>query len=269
MRTILIPTDFSDNALNASEYAIHFFGTDQIKYVFFHAYLLPNSGVSSLVSIADILEKNAQDYLEEFCQKILKKHPAINYKKEVRLGDLQTTLSLSCEINEPYAVVMGSKGVKGFSGYILGSSAAHAVKVIKTPLFIIPQTFKFKELDHVVYATDYEENAKDKVHFIQDIAALHESALTVLNIKHPQSKTLVKEYSGAINVAKSVTKVEFDFHTMVSDDTFESIKSFVNSTQPDLLILFAKKRSFWQSLWHKSITNKFAEITKTPLLILH
>ena len=61
MAHILIPTDFSGNALNAALYAIHLHGADGNTFTVLNSYMLPRGAASTMWSIDDLLALDVED----------------------------------------------------------------------------------------------------------------------------------------------------------------------------------------------------------------
>jgi nucleotide-binding universal stress UspA family protein len=63
MKRILIPTDFSPNAQKAVDYAVRLF-SDESELVLVHTYQIRHTGANVLISIQDLLEKEALNLLQ-------------------------------------------------------------------------------------------------------------------------------------------------------------------------------------------------------------
>ena len=50
MKTILLPTDFSDESKNAIRYAINLYGTQDVRYIALHAYDLQHHNTTMMIS---------------------------------------------------------------------------------------------------------------------------------------------------------------------------------------------------------------------------
>ena len=71
MKTILVPTDFSANALRAFQYAYELFGSDA-NYLVLNTYCEPRSTTASMVSLREILHESSIDGLKEFMAELEK-----------------------------------------------------------------------------------------------------------------------------------------------------------------------------------------------------
>ena len=63
MKKILLPTDFSDSARKACEYAINLFGDEPVNFVLVNSYIVPASTSEMLISISDVLRQNSIENL--------------------------------------------------------------------------------------------------------------------------------------------------------------------------------------------------------------
>jgi len=65
MAHVLIPTDFSPNALNAALYALELYGAEGNTFTVLHCYMMPN-GESTMWNITDQLAKASLEDLSAF-----------------------------------------------------------------------------------------------------------------------------------------------------------------------------------------------------------
>ena len=86
MQHILIPTDFSDNSLNAALYAMDLFVQNVHLYTVVNCYDLPAYGDSSMVDITEHLARASREGLDAFQLKLLNVLPnkdlRVDYESE-------------------------------------------------------------------------------------------------------------------------------------------------------------------------------------------
>lgn len=61
MKKILLPTDFSNNARNAAEYAIEMFGYNDVEYILLNTYTEIFITTDVLISIIKLLKKELKE----------------------------------------------------------------------------------------------------------------------------------------------------------------------------------------------------------------
>ena len=140
MKTILLPTDFSDNSWNAIEYALNLNKDTDCNF-----YLLHVSKLSNIITndfpyipdqdvIEDVFVKPAKTRLKTLLKKIVKKFPNNKKHNFYTLTDYNFFIeSLRKHIKEKKVdmIIMGTKGASGLSKYIIGSNAGDVITKVK------------------------------------------------------------------------------------------------------------------------------------------
>ena len=132
MKTILIPTDFSENAYNALRYAVQLFAAEECQFLLVHSF---ENQVSNLTSRVDIGKTEA--LVEELyansdaqCEAVKDKIEGEFKNEQHQFQSISTSLRLSRAINKLIVkeqvdfVFMGSKGSTGASDVLLGSNTS-------------------------------------------------------------------------------------------------------------------------------------------------
>ena len=145
MKTILVPTDFSDGAFNALEHAIHYAKRLNYAIKVVHAYSMPPTGSAVMVDITEILEKNANEELA-----LLKKRvEALNYSEGTSIsyhafhGAVVHVIDRTSETEVIEFVDMGTKGASGITEKLLGTHAADEATYVKDPSLLISAKQKY------------------------------------------------------------------------------------------------------------------------------
>lgn len=279
MKRVLIPTDFSDTALNAAAYAIKLFEGISCEFYLFHAYKVPQS-VGVLISVAEILKQESADNL-------------VNEERRLReyLGYPQTvihhiTLSGSFHDLLPEVVhsqgidliAMGTHGARGLADSVLGTNATKVIGETKCPLLIVPNNYEFEGMEHLVFATDRQtdrEEVNGQWSWVDWIYHHHKTKMTTLHIDHPDE---LEDASSASNIAKksvatlSPVIVYRDVEeTVYHEDVVEGITGYVvdHELNTSLLVLVAHKHGWLGRIFHQSVTQQLAMKNQFPLLVLH
>ena len=156
MKNILIPTDFSDNAWNATRYAIELFQNEECVFHLLNTYT-PEIASSRFIAAslngeigngADFCSKNG---LEKVLEQIRNTY---NFPKH-QFKTISSFCILVDEINEVVQnnkidlIITGTKGVSGVEGVFMGSNTVRIIKSIKDcPVLAVPQNFEFATPEH-------------------------------------------------------------------------------------------------------------------------
>src|SRR5687767_1766608 len=131
MQTILVPTDFSDNAKNAVNYAAQLAKKLNASLLLLYAYMLPTpvSEVPYVMINAEEMQKDNERMAAEAVQKLQSDH-GIKASSIVRLGFPSEEIEAIIEDQPVDLIVMGMKG-KGALEKMMGSTTTATIKKVK------------------------------------------------------------------------------------------------------------------------------------------
>jgi len=169
MKTILIPTDFSDNATHAAKYGYQFAKQVKSNIILCNAFIVPVEMPQASMVAWPMYE---YDEIIESCQNDLKMlksdlekqdqsgfKPAIICENEA--GALQDVVSELVAKHDIGLVIMGTHGGSGLSGLILGNHSRRMIDNTTKPLLLIPPKTKYSPVRKIAFATDMENIAGD------------------------------------------------------------------------------------------------------------
>ncbi len=272
MPNILIPTDFSENASKAAEYAVALFGNSS-TYMLVHGYEVPHSGATMLISIADILEKDALQGLNIAKEQLVDAYPGLEGKVETRavMGSPSIAVTRLAEAGNFDLVVMGTKGATGLKEVFVGSVAANTLTDVKVPVLAIPADTEVRAPKSILFAADDKcliqgVLPKELVELSNQIDA----EVLVLNVvpegelKHVGSSDAQKDRSDGI-----FKGVKHSVHFVESADVNKGIETFINEHEVDMLAMITRKNDLFSRLFGKSNTKEMVMHTNIPLFAFH
>src|SRR5690606_31160210 len=183
-RSILVPTDFSKNALIAASYALGFARQAGYKIHFIHAFQPFKSAFQTREDNDKEKEESRLD-AEERMEKFR--------KKLGDTGEVTATFGLSqghlvpCmeELirEDPVAfIVMGTHGESGPRKDILGSNTYDVATSVGVPLVIVPETSTGFKLEQILFFTDFKDGDVHTLEAFKDIVAGAERPVTLVHI---------------------------------------------------------------------------------------
>ena len=111
MKTIIVPTDFSPAALNATNYAADMALAIKANILLFHAYQLPLSVSDTPIVLLSVeeLRDSAESKLAQLKRDLAHiTSGGLEILTEARMGNLSDELEEYCNKMRPFAVVMGT-----------------------------------------------------------------------------------------------------------------------------------------------------------------
>lgn len=275
MNKILVPCDFSETSENALDYAIELAKYFSSSLALLHVNQIPVMNSEFGLS-AYTLTDTSQDSLEslqELAAKIKREEPLITdiqcYSEIGNATDviIEYTKKLNVDLTIMGISGHGKKLVKN----LFGSTAVAVSKKIEMPLIIVPPDFKYKKIQNVAYACDYDKEIEHNSSLIQIkyINTLLGSNLHILHVI-PEGHDLDSDESEVDTYVehKLINSAHKTF-VITDNDTSEGLLFFIKNHNIDLIILEPKKHSLIHNIFYPSITNEVAFYSTIPVLTIH
>lgn len=271
MKTILVPTDFSEAAQNAAEYAVQFAQEIKANILLFHAYKLPiSSAPDALIMLPTAAEwhKENEDLLKIEVARLKRRTKTtveIKYKAKMGLAadeikDVEKGATL---------VVMGMSGLGRLVGSIFGSVTTAILKKINIPMIVVPENVRYKSPERIVLASDLDplKNVKilDK---LKSLVAEFKSIIFIVNVKKNSEKVTVENDLAEMQLETRLKDVEHVYYYPENEDAAEAIDQFVETKKADMLAVIPHHYTFMERLFHRSFSKKMIFHTEVPLLVL-
>lgn len=266
MKTILFPSDFSENANNALAYAVDLCRLLEAKLIIFHAYELPYSTHSMSTSLLTLMKQEAGKQLNKCVSSINDSAPELAVETILRQGNVLSILPEVTENAGADMIVMGTKGATGLKEVFVGSNTASAIYRSEVPVMVVPEDASFRAIDNLVYASDFLEKKDSKeVSRLKDFAKSLAAEITVLHIAAEGDDDLNAEH-----LRENLADVKHSFHVESKESIEEGIREFVEEKGADVLVLMARKYSLFDKLFNPvRLTKLMTYQPNLPMLILH
>jgi len=278
MKKILIPTDLSPNAGNAIRYALNFCKNSPTELVFLHATHpmldLPDTSLEFYDPIVFQNEKEQLNFVITSLQKLFEEEKIdqekLNFSIELRIGFaadeiVRVAKEFNCDL-----IIMGTQGATGLEKLLLGSITYSVIKKTEIPVLAIPSNYTFKEIDKIVFATDYEGISNKKTLTpLFDVANTFDAK--VLMFHAIETKEPIAAYIEELQVWKTERNFHHIKHTNSianCEDVTEGIIEFAEENDASIIAMIPHSYNFFQNLIHKSKTKEIALESKLPLLVL-
>jgi nucleotide-binding universal stress UspA family protein len=265
MQTILVPTDFSDNAKNALSYAAQLAKRLNASLVLLHAYMLPTpvSEVPYVMLNAEEMQRDNERIAKEAVDDIVSRY-GINATSIVRLGFPSDEIDAVVEDQPVHLVVMGMKG-KGALEKMMGSTTTSTIKKVKKPILVVPEHASYTDIKQVTYATDFSYTVGS--HTYDPLLELLKTFDARLHVVHVRKKA-DNDTAGVERLDPAFTTVPHEFHIVTDSEVKHGIESYLQEHRTDLLVMVTHEHSFLERLFGKSHTKAMVYDTHVPLLVL-
>lgn len=273
MKTILVPTDYSETALNAAEYAIEIAKIMKAKVILLHVFDVPVAvtDIPVVINTYDDFENMKKEQLKKYENKLAAKHGnAVSISSLLRPGFINDEIKEVVNEKKINLIVMGITGAGKLPELLIGSNVSRVIKNIDCPTITVHENIKFHPIKKIALASDYDEIEESHAFkSIIDFVKLFGAKLLLINIIDPtKHSSYKKELSGAL-LEHIFDDVNHTTSFRKNEDVIEGINKFVDHHHIDLLIMLPKKHTLFSRLFHESNTKKMAFHTHVPLLTIH
>jgi nucleotide-binding universal stress UspA family protein len=279
MKTLVVPTDFSSVSVNALNYAVDMAQAINAGLVLLHVYNVPVSfteaPVSPVTAVSlEEVKRSSQERLEELKKNlIILTSGKIQIYSESRLGEPIEELEAICKSLDPMAVIMGSHGTTGFERMVMGSTTLSAIKHIKCPVIVIPPGTTYNGIRKIGLACDFENIVQSTpVEYIKNLVKEFGADLYVLNVqdkKDAETDSSTPPTMDAVYLDSMLEEVRPNYVQLTGKNVVDSITSFAENNNLDLVMVIPKKHRFIDSLFHKSQSKELITHAHIPIVSIH
>jgi nucleotide-binding universal stress UspA family protein len=273
MKTILVAVDFSPASKNAFQYAVRLARPFGAKVVLLHVYsageLDPFVPISMQQAMIEAQESVAMEYftsLEKEVPKDVLKDIELDF--QIVIGPAGEQILFYSQDIEPDLIVMGMRGGNIFAQKVLGNTSTHVIQRSKYPIVVVPESFAYREIKRIGYATNFQQEDIQAISKVQEFAARFDADIHCIHIR--QNGNIEDEYK--LEILKSAYRHEFpldhiDFETLKYEDVIRGLNSYVENRNLDLLVMLTHNRGLFSQLFHKSMTKQMILQSQVPLWV--
>ncbi|QHL86018.1 universal stress protein [Nibribacter ruber] len=271
MKAILVPTDFSDNARNAIQFAAAIARKTQAKLIMAHIIHLPVAPIESgLVMPPDMqLEEEFSKELEMAAQNL-----RAEYQDQFAIETICQYGYLTGDLNELVKthgvdlVVMGTKGATNFLDSLIGTNAAEFSKSAHCPVLMIPGVAQYQDIQHIAYASDFVSDEHVFLPQLSQLAQAFGARVSIVNVVGEGEETSGKDGHQLQELLGQFPQLSCCVAQIRDKDIVHGLHDFVEQNQADVLAVSMHKRGFFDDLFHSSVTKQLMHHTTVPLLTL-
>lgn len=277
MKTIIVPTDFSEQAEHALKYALEFVkGEDFHRIILFHSYQLifadPMLGSEVNYSQLEVLQELSSQKLTQLIEKYQPKTTAI-IEAVSEVGEFVSGVKRIAKKRQASLIIMGTKGASGLKEIVIGSNTASIIGQVSIPVLAIPAEAKYRKIKRIVYATDYHSGDLKALKYILPIAQLFGARIDLIHMAAEDSSYSEEHEQFVKYTNKIKSKVQYKslhFYLLFGVELERSLEKYIEKEQVNLLALSTKHRGLLERLFGKSsFTQKLAYHVHIPLLAFH
>lgn len=270
---ILLPTDFSDNALSAALYALKLYQNELCTFYILHTWTFSNSSSRTYITSTylDTLKEGSKKRLEDLKDQLKAESSNGNHEFEIVYSTepLLTTIKTAITDHKIDLVIMGTKGATGATELLFGSNTVTIINKIRLcPVLVIPNAFDFVKPEQIAFPTDFNRFYGEELLPLKQLSKLYNSKIRVVHINETDNLTDKQNYNLAMLKAY-LEDYQSSVHWMPDFGTKEqSIKDFIEEFNINILTMINYKHSFIESITKEPVVKKIGFHTLIPFLVI-
>ncbi len=278
MKKILVPTDFSETANSALNFAIQTSKVFSARITLLHSYEVSSSFSSdyygankefNLLMLSDI-EKKLDNEREK-----IKAQYNIEVDTAISTYPLVEAIAKVAEEKSIDLIVMGTLGESGIAEKIWGSRTSSVIGSTKVPVMVIPHDYKWKKPSKILFATNQFRKEPKALNYIFELAGLYMASVRVSVFTDSDDQTAQTYLENKRNIAEYEDFLKSNFYEktltsahLTGADFEATIQEYIKENDFDVLVMVTQQAGFWRRLFNPSLTRKMSYNTEIPLLAI-
>lgn len=275
MKKILVPTDFSEYALNAAKLAAAIAKKFDARIYFLHVVSMPEyeTGImpgQSRQDIAEglfILKKVKMDFNKLLESDFLE---GVNVATAIQYDGVYESVVEQSKKHDIDLIVMGTHGSSGYiNDFFIGSNTDKIVRLSKTPVLTTREEVKNPKFENITFASDFGDGVSDSFRRVVDIADTFKAKVHLVRVitrddfyfSGPMLDTMAKfaEKNGLSN---------YSCHVYAAQSVQTGINEFAQRRNSDLVTTITHGRRGLARLFNGSVTSDIMKSSSFPVLTI-
>lgn len=276
MKSVLFPTDFSEQSLRSFLFVLEYAKKMNYKIIVFHAY--DNNSKHSYLLESVYKDIDVNNYKEKkipfppIAKLITESYENISIKYVVKKGTFINAITeyVTSKEDKIDTVIMAANNKDRFVELFVETETLKIMEVINKPVIAIPEDFRFdSELNEMVFLVDYRDCEKTPLMELIEKAKEFNAKLHVLHfdLAHGESiSPLMKNFKETLS---DQNFENVDFISIDAIDIKSSLKEYCRKNHIDLVCLMNQRKNFYQRLFTHSLAEDLIKNLKTPVMAIY
>ena len=276
MKKILFPLNFTPSAFNALEWACQLAVLHNGSILMLHVipegeYRKMYSGPTEKKERVRLNRLELESRLNRLCEEVRKEFPDLGAcRVELAGGSLVDEIHAYSKKEQCDLIVMGNEGVQDAIEAMDGNSLVKVIEQASCPVLCVPYKASVKEINQVVYATDFKEGDEET---LRQLTLFLEPAGSTLDVLHLQDAQLSKGAKEKNNqrldrLLENIAYPRLQSHLVeTTEDIPLALNNFITESGADLLVLLTHQRNFLERILQESVFKQLSYFAQYPLLI--
>lgn len=276
MKTILLPTDFSKNSINAIHYALELYKNEMCHFYLLNIQkasafisddmMLVSSSATIYTTLVDTAKKSISNIISSVKEKFNNtKH---QFHSIVDYDNFIDSINQVSNKNHIDIIIMGTKGASGLQKVLFGSNTARVMQRCSMPVLAIPNGCSFQKLNKIAFTINHLNLCSlEELQTLKDFVLLNNSALHILHVadEHHSAQNQSQNIVFFNNYFKDAIH---EFIDVNSKDMYKAVHDYIDKNDIKMLVMVSEKHSFFERLFTRHALETFAFKIDIPFLVM-
>lgn len=269
METILIATDFSLAARNATAYGFELAKSMRAKVILFTAYQSPMPLPDGALYVSpEELERSRYERLYEEAEAIDPRR-TVALETYCTLGPVNSSILAAASRHKASYIVVGMKDRGKEIRKYFGSTVTDLCKRSSVPLIVVPADAVFSIPETIALASDITDDTD--IHILaplKKIAEKFRSNLYIVRVIKKEMDEVVERIMRSERVNLFFTSLDTTYEFARGQNVAKVLNTFVEQHAVKMLAVVPHEHTLFERFFTRSVTKDLVFKSHTPLLIL-
>jgi nucleotide-binding universal stress UspA family protein len=278
MKKILVPTDFSECADRALEFAASL--AKKVSGEIFLIHIIDDQDQDTISTSGEIhsvvsgytaeiphmigLLKETKVIIEE-----IKKREYLNgipVQDNIELGVPGIMINKAAEKYEADIIIMGTHGAKGLKEFFIGSNAEKVIQHADRPVLAIKE--KFTEPKQIIFASDFTQEAENVFGFVKKFAAIYNANLQLVEVTTEDKEENAEDFK-KYNLSMRFEGADYPVKVYKDKSSEAGILHYAREINADLIAIGTHGRHGISRLFNPSVSEDLVNHSFCPVLAVN
>jgi nucleotide-binding universal stress UspA family protein len=280
MQTVLMLTDFSENANHAAKSAAKIVPKLSADILLYHTYynhpILTSFATGPWVVEDFMLRKNESieqlSYLANQLKHILAGISPNGFETKAAYqcgeGPLEENTAMIIRENDIELVVIGSRTNRPLNRLIFGSDSMAVIRHASCPVLIVPPKVEMNMLKKVTFATDFELADINAINYLIGFSKKLGLPLEVVHVSVSSEKDDPVKEATILTHINGLKQAGATYQDIRGKDVVKRLHRFCNTEGPAILAMAHYHVDWLSNLFNRSATDAALDNPSVPLLVI-
>ncbi|WP_185146652.1 universal stress protein [Chryseobacterium sp.] len=273
IKTLIVPTDFSEKSENALRLAVQMSKRHHAKIILVHVaemYHLTDRTGRQIVG-ADTVQQNIDSGIQQLTltkNRVLEDNTGLHIQTSLKTGNLVDSINDLIVSEDADMVIIGTSGQQNLKKLLLGSCSYSVLCNVNCSVLLVPMSFTKNDFSKILFPVRVTENLDSKLDLALAIANKNNSVINLYGVCDEHNlPQLRQEFLLLKNKLKEKMK-SFKSELVFAYDKADAISKVSREENSDILILNGKDELQWKSIFAENFFKKIINETDVALLFM-